>query len=224
MNEADLGTGALAGIAVASVGAAVLALLVVRRWSDQEALARAKASAQAHLLEFRLFMDDPLAILRSQRALLSDNLRILMLLLKPFAVLAVPMLVLMWQLDAWYGRAPLRIGEATVVSWPSDAASIDSPEGIAIETRPVHVRATGETSWRIRPLRKTSGVLRVSSTERRIVAGGGIAYLPVPLLGRNRPEIRYPRATVSGLHWLVWFVLLSTIAAFALRRPLRVVF
>jgi hypothetical protein len=134
------------------------------------------------------------------------------------------MALLMWQLDALYGRAPLRPGEAATVSRAAYAAAIDAPDALAVETKPVHIRATGETSWRIRPRYPTAARLRIDNEETRIVAGNGIAYLPVRLLGRERIVVGYPRATVMGLHWAVWFLLLSAIAAFLLRRPMRVVF
>jgi hypothetical protein len=167
-------------------------------------------------------MDDPRQVLRSQRALLADNVRIMRLLLRPFLIVAIPMALAMWQLDALYGRAPLRVGEPAVVSAEWRQSAIGAPDGLMVETVPVYTQATSETSWRIRPLRPTSGIVRVASFERRIVAGSGIAYLPEPVVGRNAIDIRYPRATVLGLHWLVWFVMLSAIASFILRRPLRV--
>jgi uncharacterized membrane protein (DUF106 family) len=222
MNEVDLGVAALLGIALASVVIGAIALLSIRFWSDQNQIARAKNQAQAHLLEVRLFMEDPRQVIRSQRALIVDNLRILRLLLRPLLLLAIPMALAVWQLDALYGRAPLRIGEPVVVSAESRQSAIVVPDGLMVETPPIYTQATAETNWRVRPLRATSGNVRVASLERRMVAGSGIAYLPEPLLGRNGIEIAYPHTTVLGLHWLVWFLVLSPIAGFILRRPLRV--
>jgi hypothetical protein len=224
MNEVDLGAGALLQVALASIAMAVVALLSVRFWSDQENLAHAKEQAQAHLLEVRLYMDDPRQVLRSQRALLADNLHIWRLLLRPLLILAIPMSLGIWQLEALYGRAPLRIGQPVVVSAESHQTAIATPDNVSVETPPVYSPATSETSWRIRPLRAASGTVRIDHLERRIVAGSGIAYIPEPLFGRNGIEIPYPRATILGLHWLVWFFILSSIAGFALRRPLRVAF
>lgn len=224
MNEVDLGAGALLGILAASVIGAVVALLAIRRWSDQQALARAKSSAQAHLLEFRLFLDDPPVLLRSQVALLADNLRIMRLLLKPLLVAALPMVLIFWQLDALYGRAPLRVGEAAIVSTPDRQPELQVPTGIAVETKPLHIQATGETVWRIRPGREMSSILRAGSVQTKVVAGKGVAYLPQPLTGRGPIDIAYPRATVLGWPWLAWFLILSTLAAFLLRRPMKVTF
>jgi hypothetical protein len=224
MNAVDLGGMAFSGIALASIGTALLALLVVRRWSDHDRIARVKAQAHAHLLELRLFMDEPAQILRSHWALVVDNARMLRLLLPSLLILAVPMVLVLWGLDAMYGRAPLRVGEPAVVSTESRYNSISTPDGVIVETKPLFIQATGQRSWRIRPVRSASGIVTAGSGQRRIVAGSEIAYLPEPLVGASPIQIGYPRATVFGVHWLVWFVLLSTAAAFVLRRPLRVVF
>jgi hypothetical protein len=146
------------------------------------------------------------------------------LLVKPLLVAAVPMVLILWQLDALYGRAPLRVGDAAVVSTTDPEPDIVAPAGTAVETKPVHILATGETVWRIRPARETSGVLRVGSAKARIVAGQGLAYLPQRLIGRSRIEITYPPAIVLGWPWLAWFLILSTVGGFLLRRPLKVTF
>jgi hypothetical protein len=198
-------------------------LAVFRRWSDQKSIAEVKRKIAAHLLEFRLFMDEPRVVLRSQAALLVENARLLRLLVPPLLIMAVPIAALMWQLDALYSRAPLRVGEAAVVSTDSPQRAITVPDGVRVETETIYLPSAGDSCWRIRPVRAVSGTARVAELQARIVAGSGIAYLPDPIASRHRLEITYPHASVFGLHWVVWFFVLSTIAAFILRRPLRVV-
>mgnify|MGYP000863209115 CR=1 FL=1 len=224
MSEVDLGVAALAGVGAASLAAAIIALLAIRRFSDQVALGRAKASAQAHLLEFRLFMDEPAVLLRSQRALVMDNLRVMRILLRPTLVMTVPMALGLWQLDGLYGRAPLRVGQPAVVWTHTTAKTVAVPAAIAVETKPVHIQFGGETCWRVRAASATSGTLRIGNAATRIVAGEGVSYLPQPLFGQSRIEIGYPRATILGWHWLIWFLILSTVWGFALRRPMGVRF
>lgn len=224
MNEAELGMGALSGIALASVTMTIVALLVVRRCSDQHEIARLRKLSQAHLLEFRLFQDDPTQILQSQRAVIVDQIRLLILLFRPLLILAAPVLLILWQLDALYGRTPLPVGDAAVISVDSREDTIVTPAHLAVETKPVFARATGQTSWRVRPSQATSANVRIGSFERRIVAGSGIAYLPEPLFAKTPIFVAYPRATIYGFHWIVWFAILSIISAFALRRRFRTVF
>jgi hypothetical protein len=217
MNRVDLGISAFSGILAASAAVTILALLVIRRWSDQEALCRAKEQAQAHLLECRLFLDEPRQIFRSQRALIADNLRIFRLLLRPLLILAIPTALLMWQLDALYGRAPLRIGQAAVISAASRLESLTAPGGLAVEAGPVYIRTSNETSWRIRPALALSGTLRAGTLAARVVAGERIAYLPERLFGRPSIDVTYPQATVFGLSWVFWFLLLTSIFGLFLR-------
>jgi uncharacterized membrane protein (DUF106 family) len=223
VNETDLGLWALFGIVVASFVSAAIAILVIRRWSDQDALARTKSRAQAHLLELRLFIDDPAQILRSQRALIADQARIIKLLLPSFLILMIPMAVVLWTLDAFYSRGPLRVGEPVVVSTSSRQVGLNPPSGLLVETKPLFVQATGETCWRVRAIQPLRGTLRIADRSAAIVAGAGVSYLPEPLW-RESIRLPYPRATVVGLHWLIWFLLLSAVFALVLRRSLRVVF
>ena len=167
MSEVELGIGAVASVTLVSVTTTVVALLVVRRWSDQDEIARLRRVSQAHLLEFRLFQDDPTQILQSQRALIVDQVRLMARLFRPLLILIVPMLFIMWQLDALYGRAPLRVGEAAVISIDSREHGIEAPVRASVETKPVFTQATGQTSWRIRPSHET-----IRSRENRTVADG----------------------------------------------------
>jgi hypothetical protein len=169
-------------------------------------------------------MDDPIQILRSQRALMAAQSRVIRLLLPSFLILVGPMALLMWALDGFYGRAPLRVGESAIVLAHSRQSSIKAPDAVIVETTPIFLQATGETAWRIRPLRPVTGALTVGTTKTKIVAGPGIAYLAHPLTGSSGAHIHYRRATVLGFHWLIWFLLLSATAAIVLRRVLRVVF
>ena len=64
MSTIDLGMPAFASLVPVSILAGIGILLVFRHASDQAAVRRAKSIAQAHLLEFRLFMDEPRLLLR----------------------------------------------------------------------------------------------------------------------------------------------------------------
>ena len=219
----DLGWSALAGLTAISIGCAVAALLVFRRFSDRQAVARAKNLSQAHLLEIRLFADEPREVLRSERALLVDQLRLMVLFARPLLILVLPMVLLLAELEGVYGRVPLRPGEAAVVTVKSAAReiSLKAPRGIVVETPPVRVVHDGEVSWRIRPLRPASGRLEVREDGRvltsPIAAGWGLNWnFANPF--EHGIGISYPAATVMGLPWLVWFLGIALIAGL-LGRP-----
>lgn len=219
-------------------------LWVFRRASDQPAIRRAKDLVTAHLLEFRLFMDEPRLILRAQRDLIVANLRLMKLMLRPFLVLALPMALLLVEMDAYYGRDPLVAGQPAIVTvqWKvaPDRAALQAPDSIAVETPAVRVITERQTSWRIRPLRAATGELRVACRDgvltKSIASGAGPRFLSERRAGSlagflMHPaewplssgeiewiEVRYPSARILHLHWLIWFLVVSTVTAFLLRR------
>ncbi len=245
----DLGLAALATLAPISVLAGIGILLVFRHTSDAAAVRRAKGVAQAHLLEFRLFMEDPVLVLRAQRDLIAANLRFLRLMLRPFLWMLVPMGVLLAFLEAFYGHAPLRVGDGAILTVQVRNAaaplSLQAPPEIVVETPPVHVLAESQVSWRIRPRRAVTTELRIvddgRAVTKRVSAGRGMHLLSerrgsllslliypteLPLSGDEIAwiEIRYPPATILHLHWLIWFLGISAITALALRRRFGAVF
>jgi hypothetical protein len=250
VTEVDLGVKALASLLPLSFLAGIGVLWIFRRASDQPAIRRAKNLAAAHLLEFRLFMDEPRLILRAQRDLILANLRFMRLMLRPFLVMALPMALLLVQMDAFYGHSPLLIGHPAIVTlqWKAEpgAAALEPPAGIAVESVAVRVVSGRQTSWRIRPLRSSSGDLRISCPDgvltKSISSGPGPAFLSERRAGSLAGfllhptewpfssseiewiEVRYPGARVLHFHWLIWFLVVSAITAFALRRRFHTTF
>jgi len=247
----DLGVGALLTLVPISIFAGIGMLLAFRHTSDQAAVRRLKGLVTAHLLEFRLFMDEPRLILRAQRDLILANLRFIRLMLRPVLILTVPMALLLVEMDAFYGRAPLVPGEAAIVTTQSktDPAGLPlvlkAPPGIAVETSGVRVPAEHQVSWRIRPLLAIAGSLELSSggntIRKTISAGSGIHYLserraslagfflhptewPITHGAIDWIEVRYPGASILGFHWLLWFFVISGITALLLRRKFRTAF
>lgn len=239
-------------LALIAVLAALGMLWTIRRFSDQEAVRVTRRRLRAHLYELRLFADEPALIWRAQWQLLRFNLRYLRLMLRPALVLAPPMALLLIHLDAFYGRSPLAVGKAAVVTlklkqWRS-APALEPPAGIAVETPAVRLASEREMSWRLRPLREVSGRLRFvfpdAAFEKQIEAGERPRYLSVrrasslgemlrnpgePRLsegGVEWIEIRYPPAAVPFLgvefHWLVWFLVVLLGATLLLKGRLGV--
>jgi hypothetical protein len=180
----------LAGLAVLSALAGVGMLWIFARTSNQAAITRAKKRVYAHLLELRLFADEPALMWRAQKQLLAANLRYLRLVLVPAVVVAAPMIVLLVRLEAYYGRAPLPVGAGAIVTLETrdgldpngPAPRVEAPAGIAVETPAVRVLRERQVSWRIRALRPVSGELRFALPEgtvvKRIEAGAGFRFVP----------------------------------------------
>jgi choline-sulfatase len=246
----DLGWLAAAPLLGLSIISGTAMAAVFRRFCDQAQMKQTISRIIAHLLEFQLFLDEPLIVLRTQRDLLAQNLRLLRLCLRPILVLAVPFFFLFAQLNSWYGHAPLELGKPAIVTVEVNPRSIPelrlrAPDGIRVETEGVRALASKQVSWRIRPLQSFSGRLQVLLDGRvvtkTVAAGFGFHHAatvrhasiasfladPVELPFRDRDissiEVRYPRATVLGFPWLVWFLTVSGVAAMGFSRLKRLV-
>lgn len=243
------------GLALISAAAGVGMLWVFQKTSNQAGIRAAKRLVQAHLLELRIYRDEPGVMWRAQKSLLAANLRYMGLMLQPALIMGLPFAILLVHLDAFYGRAPLPVGAAAIVSMgiggPAGGSVpvLDAPPGVAVETPAVRVLDQGQVSWRIRPQQAISGLLRIrvdgATVEKRIEAGPGPRFVPGRKVSSlwdavwhpNEPriaaphvawvEIRYPDATVEWLgirmHWLIWFIVVSMLAALLLKKRFHVV-
>lgn len=203
MNEVDLGAKALWSLIPLSILAGFATVFAFRRWTDAAALRITINRMLAHMMEFRLFIDEPSLILRAQRDLLAANWQLLRLILRPTLILAIPFAILLAAMDASYATAPLQIGRPAIVTAQFKSADhagvvLKAPKGIEVETPGVHVPRLNQISWRIRPVRPFSGKIQV--------IGGQVAGI----------AILYPSATILGLHWLAWFVIVSATTAIAI--------
>jgi hypothetical protein len=187
----DLGARALWTLAPISVIAGILTGLVFRWGTDRAAVRRSTNLMLAHVLEFRLFLDEPVLVLQAQRDLLKANLHLLRLLMLPCLILAVPFFFLFGYLNERYGLAPLQAGRAAVIA----ADRLNMPREIIVETPAVHIGR--QVNWRVRPT----------------------AEVPVRMLAANNPHavIPFPPATILHVHWLVWFSLFSVTSAIGLK-------
>ena len=191
MSPADLGANALWTLGPISIVAGIISAIVFQWSSDPAAVKRASDLILAHMLELRLFLDEPVVVLRAQLGLLRANARLLRLMVLPALILMIPSILLIHRLNTTYGHAPLRVDQAVVVWANSPAATLKMPPGIAIETPAVHSK--GQVAWRIRPR----------------------ASVPVTQVTRENAEIAipFPPARILRMHWLIWFSLGFAVAA-----------
>lgn len=193
-----------------------IAVLVFRRFADGASVRRSVNRILAHVMELGLFLDSPALVLGAQRDLLRENLRLLRLAMLPGAILAVLFAVLYSPMNAIYGHAPLAVGEPSVVTVQMkvmEPVELEAPEGIAVETPGVRILRDRQISWRVRPLRRSSGDWRFHIENRVVTAN---FFLRDPAI--QSIEIRYPRATILGFSWLVWFLGVSSVSALFWKR------
>ncbi len=122
--------------------------------------------------------------------------------------------------------------------------------GVAVETPALRFPEEGRVCWRVRASQRGSGsvqlVLSSGALTKSIQAGrpalyvsarrvsSVVSWLCYPAEARladsavESIEVGYPSAEVSvfgfGVHWLVWFCIVSLVAMLALRKRMRVTF
>ena len=152
-------------LVLVSLVTAVVMLFVVARTSDQLRMATTKRAMHAGLFEIRLFNDDLVAMLRAVGDLLWQNARYLRLSLVPLLWMAIPLVIVIAQLQAFYGYAGLVPGEAVLLKAEMDSATsavrsaaatpapvLEAPPEIRVETGAVQLAGSNEVLWRIVPL------------------------------------------------------------------------
>ncbi len=130
------------------------------------------------------------------------------------------------------------------------APVLEAPAGIVVETPAVRSVTDKQVSWRIRAEREVSGVLKVNAggeqVEKRVVAGSGDGYesdrrsgnvvdmlfhmgeAPLRSGAVEWVEVTYPEREITflgiELHWIVWFLVISMIAALLVKGRMGVTF
>jgi hypothetical protein len=135
----------------------VIALVVYKYASNQGGIERAKARIRVHLYEIRLFRHDPLVVVGSTGKIVLRNALYLGHNLLPMAVMLVPMLAVLAQLEANYAFDPSPVGSVELLEVKLDPKSgvsprelrLELPPGVALDAPPVRT-ADGEAFWRLR--------------------------------------------------------------------------
>ena len=105
----------IVGLSVVSLLAAIGMLLVFRATSNQPAIADVKRRIHAGIFEIRLFNDDLRAMFAAQLDILRHNLTYVRLSLAPMLWMFVPLLLLIAQLQFYYGYDGFVPGQSAVV-------------------------------------------------------------------------------------------------------------
>ena len=150
----------IVGLSVVSLVAAVGMLLVFRATSNQRAIADVKRRIHAGIFEIRLFNDDLRAMFGAQFDILRHNLTYLRLSLVPMVWMLVPFVLLIAQLQFYYGYEGLTPGASAIVkvrlkegaspsSGAAPAVALEAPSGLRVETPLVWIPSEREAAWRI---------------------------------------------------------------------------
>jgi hypothetical protein len=182
----------------------VLALLVYRYASDQKGIHAVKNKMKAYLLETRLFKDDLAVTLRAQGQILKHSSIYAAYALVPMAIMFVPVVLLLIQVESRYAFRPLQPGESTLVEAQVDTqktvsemkAELIVPEGLRIETPAMRVDARHSILWRVRAEKPGDYTMRVrlgtQEFSKRVRVGGVGDISPAIFQANDIRTLTYP--------------------------------
>jgi uncharacterized membrane protein (DUF106 family) len=146
------------GMLAISIITGILMLVIFRWTSNQEGIRNAKNKIKAHLLELRLYKDSLGQSLKSQAKILSANFSYIGYALKPMLVMIIPIMLILIQLNLWFGSHSLVAGQEVLCkitlkkgSDPLQAGiSLEAPSALEVETPPLRIEEEREIAWRLR--------------------------------------------------------------------------
>ena len=179
----------------------VFMLIVFRYTSDQKQIKVAKDRMKAHVFEIRIFKDDLRILLSAQKNVVLYNLKYMQHFVRPMLFMAIPMVVVLLQLEGWFGYRPLNPGESAIVSVKKPMSegiemakvALAAEKGLTVETPPLRIPGE-EVDWRVRA--DEPGEHTLTLTVLGQVLQKKVVVFPNGSLARVSPG-----AATAGLLW-----------------------
>lgn len=205
----------LASLSAVSLLTALGMLLVFKATSNQKRIAEVKRRIHAGLFEIRLFNDDLTSIFRAQTEILRHDLTYLRLSLVPMLWMIVPVVLVLAQLQSYYGYRALQPGDRALFKvelrdgWERNAApgtlegvarpavDLETPAGLRAETPAVWIPSLQELAWRIAADHRGEFEVEVkiageSYTKKVLVSKALLRRSPVRQLSGLRNQLLHP--------------------------------
>ncbi len=155
------------GMVLISLLTGLLMLFIFGRTSNQQGIRKTKNKIKAHLLELRLYKDNMDVSLRAYGNIFLANFQYIGHSVRPLLVMIVPILLILIQLNLWFGVQSLGVGQEAVLKIKLAEGKtpmgmewiIEPPPSIAVETPPLRIEETREIDWRLRALDKGVHIL-----------------------------------------------------------------
>lgn len=173
------------GCALATVAVSVLLMLAFKHLSNQPKIEAVKNRMTASVLGVWLYRDQPRMIARCQLAGIVHGFHYLGLSMAPLLIMALPMLAILAQMNAYYALAPVPVGARTIAVLAADAsrraanapaAELTAPPGVRVEAVNFD-RQKGEYAYRLACEQAGTHVLKFDmggrTYEKSLAVGGG---------------------------------------------------
>jgi hypothetical protein len=192
---------------VLALPAALLALWIYKRFSNQPAIRDAKAKIIAHLLELRLFRDDLRVLLVAQGRVFASIGRYIGYSLVPMALMLVPFLLILVQIESRFAFRGLAADEHAIVtvSVASDQpvsrlpVTLRTDSGLRVATAAMRADSRGEIYWRVHPLAAGTYNLDLSvgreRAQRVLRADASSGTMTTSYRASDLRTLLYPRET-----------------------------
>ena len=179
-----------------SLVSGVVMVWIFGKVSEQDTIKQLRERIQGNLIGVRLFQSDIGVVLQLQRRIFGDTFSYMRYALVPMAVLLVPVVLIMTQLNLRFAARPLEPGESAVVkAYVRNAGLLDAEislevsDGMTVETAAVRIPSAREVAWRVRV--ETRGGHRIKvrvwsqEVETRLIAGVPWGAVPQRRTGRG---------------------------------------
>ena len=189
-------------VIILSIFVGLLMVVIFRYTSDQKAIRVAKDQLKAHLLAVRLFQDQLGVVLSSYGRIIRSTGRYLRLAFKPLLFVAIPLTILIVQLDRYLGWTPIPVGQAFMVKAHAaegdalDAIQINLPRELSTTAPAVHIAESREVVWRL--------VARQSGHYHVEIGGSGEALSKTICVASGLDRVSPVR--LKDRSWERWFV------------------
>jgi hypothetical protein len=192
---------------VLALPAALLALWIYKRFSNQSAIRDAKAKIIAHLLELRLFRDDLGVLLRAEGKVFASIGRYIGWSLVPMGLMLVPFLLMLVQIESRFAFRGLTADEQAIVTVTVGAdkpvshlpVSLETDSGLKVATDAMRADSRGEIYWRVHPLATGTYNMNLSvageRAQRTIRADASIGTMSTSYRAGDMRALLYPRET-----------------------------
>ncbi len=136
----------------------ILMLVIFRYTSNQGAIRETKNKIRAYIFELRLFKDELPIVLSAQKKIFTYNMKYMSYALKPMLFMMAPLVLVLIQLEGWYGFKALIPQETAVVSLKlseggaevMNKVTMRAAPGLEIDSPALRIPSEKEVNWRIR--------------------------------------------------------------------------